>query len=102
MKRKVLAICTHNGNCMLNLTFITKDGEPHTMYDLSEDILAGEFRSFTAMYTSILRRAKWNGYYIPYHKEFGAKWYNILFIDSKNPTEMNRYAYQGMEENDNV
>lgn len=102
MKRKVVAVCTHNGNHLCNLTFITKDGTPITMYQDNRDPLAGDFQNFTALYTSILLRAKWNNFYIPYHYEFGTKWYNILFINSDNTNEMNRYPYHGKEENDNV
>ena len=80
MKTKVTAVCTHEGSHLINLTFITKEGNPITMYQDCNDPLAGDFANFTALYTTILLRAKWNNFIIPSHKLFGHRVYNIIFI----------------------
>lgn len=98
MKIKVTAVCTHEGAHLINLTFITKEGNPITMYQDNHDPLAGDFANFTALYTSILLRAKWNNFIIPYHRSFGHKVYNVIFIDPTNPSEMAQYPYYGKEE----
>lgn len=98
MKTKVTAVCTHEGSHLINLTFITKEGNPITMYQDCNDPLAGDFANFTALYTTILLRAKWNNFIIPSHKLFGHRVYNIIFINPNNPSDFAQYPYYGKED----
>ena len=95
MKRKVTALVTHHDNKIFNITFIRPDGESIEMYSRSDDIITPCYNSFIHMYNAVLILARNNGYTIPYHNEFNKRWYNIYWVDTNEPDNIQRYAYQG-------
>lgn len=95
MKRKVTTIVTYHDTTIHNITFVLRDGEPLEMYSARTDIVRPQYQSFTHMYNAVLILARNNSFTIPYHNEFGTRWYNILWCDTERPYDMHRMAYHG-------
>lgn len=51
------------------------------------------YNTIQELYKSILNIVKQNGYYLSKYKEFGAAWYDIQWIDRKNPCKIEKYGY---------
>lgn len=91
--KKVSVTCIYRDNTIYNLTVNHKGALiPLIAYDEANVKHPYINRTFRAMYKSILGILKENNFYCGFYDDFGARWYDIQFIDLENPYEIHEYS----------
>lgn len=91
--RKCTAVCYIDSEYKFINAFAIHTANCH-LIDLSH-ILKGYYENTFDLVTYLVNLAKVNGFEIPYYEMFGAKCYDIMFIDSKVAFAVNRYFIAG-------
>lgn len=72
----------HNGNLI-----------PLVRYNIGESPEPYKYSDYQDMYTSVLRILHQNNMYVGKYSEFGADWYDIMWIDMENPVHVDKFSY---------
>ena len=89
--RKCTATVIYKDNRIYNLTVNYKGSlTPLVRYDLDDREKPYEYESLKDLYESVLKILKNNGYYTSSYNEFNLKWYDIQFINLRNPTRIEK------------
>lgn len=94
--KKASAIVLYNAQTrqIFNLT-INHNGSLIPLIDYSkEKVQPYCYKSFMAMYETILNFARNNGFYYGKYNEFGAIWYDVSWIDINNPVKIEKFGFR--------
>lgn len=91
--KTVTATVVYSNNAICNLT-VNHKGNLVTLIKLNPDE-SKPFISFNGMYAFVLKMLKNNDFKCNYFEAFGARWYNIQWIDVNNPTRIENFGYRG-------
>lgn len=89
-KASAIVIYSKKENRIINLSFKYNQ----SLIDLTRCVTGDKFNSFNAIYQRILTIAKMNNTYFASYNEFGAKWYDIQWIDINNPFRIDKYGFR--------
>ena len=90
--QRVSATVIYKDGMIYNLTVNHKGTQiPLIRYDL-RGVKPYKHPDFDSMYVTVLQFIKMSNFYCSHVKQFGAKWYDIMWIDLDNPTMINKYG----------
>jgi hypothetical protein len=110
MKKVTAIVVYHNnedngnscGYIIRNLTVITRLGEHITLYSDDWDDMDKKHphitSTFHSTYKKVLQWLKNNSFYTSYHNSFGLRFYDIIWIEDKNPSDLATFGYSTIGE----
>lgn len=86
--KKCSVIVVHTGCKIDNVSCIRE----YSAVDFTHCLSERYFDSYDDAIKNVLNVCKANHYQVPFYTAFGCRFYDILFVDTKNPQTVSKYA----------